>query len=195
MKLILSFLLITLVFTFSDTNAQKYDSTISTPLMKRQSKIFVARIQTQGGTQKGILYEADSSGIVILDSLYQRVRISLSEIKSLKIYRSNAVLYGAKIGFLIPTVPLTAIGLVFWISGNISLGGIDGLVFFISYPITGMIIGVGVGIILAIANSIIPIININLVKHPDKYHRQLKYIKLKTQEVLIKKYPKKVRLV
>jgi hypothetical protein len=96
MKTIFQFLIIILLFTFSEANAQKNDSTGTTLLMKRNSKIFIAEIETKIGIQKGILYEADSSGIVILDSMYQRVSITLQEMKSLKIYRSNAGLNGAK---------------------------------------------------------------------------------------------------
>jgi hypothetical protein len=191
MKSISQFLIIILVFTFSEANAQKKDSTGTTLLMKRNSKIFIAEIETKIGIQKGILYEADSSGIVILDSLYQRIIVPLKEMKSLKIYRSNAGLNGAKIGFLIPMIPSTALGIVFFISsGTITNGFTEGIL------LIGLAAGTVCGILFAIINSSIPHTTIrSSTDFPEKYYKKLRYFKLKTQKNLFKNYPRQVRLI
>jgi hypothetical protein len=191
MKTIFQFLIIILLFTFSEANAQKNDSTGTTLLMKRNSKIFIAEIETKIGIQKGILYEADSSGIVILDSMYQRVSITLQEMKSLKIYRSNAGLNGAKIGFLIPMIPSTALGIVFFISsGTITNGFTEGIL------LIGLAAGTVCGILFAIINSSIPHTTIrSSTDFPEKYYKKLRYFILKTQQSLIKNHPRQVRLI
>jgi hypothetical protein len=191
MKTIFQFLIIILLFTFSEANAQKNDSTGTTLLMKRNSKIFIAEIETKIGIQKGILYEADSSGIVILDSLYQRIIVPLKEMKSLKIYRSNAGLNGAKIGFLIPMIPSTALGIVFFISsGTITNGFTEGIL------LIGLAAGTVCGILFAIINSSIPHTTIrSSTDFPEKYYKKLRYFILKTQQSLIKNHPRQVRLV
>jgi hypothetical protein len=191
MKTIFQFLIIILLFTFSEANAQKNDSTGTTLLMKRNSKIFIAEIETKIGVQKGILYEADSSGIVILDSMYQRVSITLQEMKSLKIYRSNAGLNGAKIGFLIPMIPSTALGIVFFISsGTITNGFTEGIL------LIGLAAGTVCGILFAIINSSIPHTTIrSSTDFPEKYYKKLRYFILKTQQSLIKNHPRQVRLI
>jgi hypothetical protein len=191
MKAILQFSIIILLFTFSKTNAQETDSLGTKPLMKSRNQIYIAEIETSLGTQKGILYKADSSEIVLLDSLYQQVHIYLYNMRALKIYRLNAALYGAKVGFLIPSIPFTAIGiLIYTLSGSVSfpLGS--------AFLIAGLGGGIIYGILLAVINPLIPHTSIrNIEDFQEKYYRKLRYIKLKTQEVLIKKHPKKVRLV
>jgi hypothetical protein len=191
MKTSFQFLLFILLFTFSETQAQKSDSTGTTPIMKRKSQIFMAEIKTDAGTQKGILYEADSSGIVILDSMYQRVIVPLKEMKSLKIYRSNAGLNGAKIGFLIPMIPSTVLGIVFFISsGTITNGFTEGIL------LIGLAAGTVCGILFAIINSSIPHTTIrSSTDFPEKYYKKLRYFILKTQQSLIKNHPRQVRLV
>jgi hypothetical protein len=191
MKTIFQFLIIILLFTFSEANAQNNDSTGTTLLMKRNSKIFIAEIETKIGIQKGILYEADSSGIVILDSLYQRIIVPLKEMKSLKIYRSNAALHGAKVGFLIPAIPFTVIGvLIYTASGAASFPLAS------AFVISGLAGGVIYGIIFAIINPLIPHTTIrSSTDFPEKYYRKLRYFKSKTQKNLFKSNPKQVRLV
>ena len=190
MKISFYYLLFILIITFSETKAQKSDSTGTTLLMKRKSQIFIAEIKTDVGTQKGILYEADSSKIVILDSLYQRVSIPLTEMKSLKIYRLNAGLQGALIGFLIPMIPSTALGTVFFISsGTIANGFTAGIL------LIGLAAGAVGGILFAVINSSIPHTTIrNTEDFSDIYYERLRYFKLKTQQNLIQRHPNKTRL-
>jgi hypothetical protein len=191
MKIIFKFLIILLLFSFSEANAQKNDSTGTTLLMKRKSKIYIAEIETKIGIQKGILYEADSSGIVILDSMYQRISIPLQEMKSLKIYRSNAALYGAKVGFLISAIPFTALGALFFVSSGVLLNG-----FTEAFFLTGLAGGVIYGIIFAIINPLIPHTTIrNVADFPEKYYKKLRYFKPKTQKNLFRYHPKQVRLI
>lgn len=190
MKTTLHFLLFILIATFSETQAQKSDSTGTTPMMKRKSQIFIAEIKTDAGIQKGILYQIDSSGIVILDSLYQRVKVSLIAMKSLKIYRSNAGLYGALIGFIIPMIPSTALGTVFFISsGTIANGFTAGIL------LIGLAAGTVSAILFAVINSSIPHTTIsNTEEFSEIYYERLRYFKLKTQQSLIQRHPNRVIL-
>jgi hypothetical protein len=193
MKTILQFLIIILLFTFSKSNAQNTDSTGTTLLMKSRSQIYIAQIKTKLGTQEGILYEADSNGIVILDFLYQRVSINLSEIESLKVKNLRAGKRGFDAGFYpLVTLTLLIIGPQIIIYGLPASGSWAALGF-ATFTLIGVGSGLLIGGIFALLSSIIPKINIDLVKYPEKYHKQLKFIKIKTQEVLIEKYPKKVR--
>ena len=191
MKISFYFLLFIFILTFSEAHAQKSDSASTTLLMKRKSQIFMAEIETKLGIQKGILYEADSSGIVILDSLYQRVSISLNEMKSLKIYRSNAALLGAKIGFFIPFIPFNVLGIVFFVSSGTIANGFTAGLFFI-----GLAGGIICGISLAILNQLIPHTIIrNSTDFSETYQTKLRYFKLATQQNLIQRHPNKTRLV
>ena len=191
MKLLFSILLSFLILSFPETQAQRSDSTGTTLLMKRKSKVFIAEVETKLGIQKGILYEADSSRIVILDTLYQRFIIPINEMKSLKIYRSNSELYGAKIGFLIPSIPFTAIGILFFVSSGTITNG-----FTTAFLVSGLAGGVIFGLLLAIINPLIPHTNIkNTANFSEEYHKQLRYLKLKTQQNIIQRHPNKVRSI
>jgi hypothetical protein len=197
MKILFKFLFYILLLIHSGAVAQEMDkdSIGITPIMKSRSQIYLAEIETTFGTQKGILYEADSSGIVILNFLNQRINIHVSEIKSLKIKNLRA----GKRGFLTGFYPFIA-ATILLIGPQIAIYGFPaagtwGALGLASLTVLGIGSGLVIGGIFAILSSNIPTINLNLVKYPEKFHQQLKYIKLKTQEVLIKKHPKKVRLV
>ena len=193
MKNSIIFLFIIFIFSFVDTQAQKSDSLVKTPLMKSKSQIYIAQIKTKLGTQEGILYEADSNGIVILDFFYQRVSINLSEIETLKVKNLKAGKRGFDAGFYpFVTLTLLIIGPQIIIYGLPAAGSWAALGL-ATFTLIGVGSGLLIGGIFALLSSIIPKINIDLVKYPEKYHKQLKFLKIKTQEVLIKKYPKKVR--
>lgn len=195
MKTIFQFSIIILLFTFSKTNAQETDSSGTTLLMKSRSQIYIAQVKTKFGTQEGILYQADSSGIVILDFLYNRVNIDLSDIESLKIKNLRAGKRGFVAGFYpLLTITILLIGPQIAIYG-LPAAGTWGALGLATLTAVGIGSGLLIGGIFAILSSNIPTINLNLVKYPEKFHKQLKYIKLKTQQVLIKKHPKKVRLI
>jgi hypothetical protein len=186
MKTSFQFLLFLLIFTFSDANAQKSDSTGTTPIMKRKSQIFMAEIKTDAGTQKGILYEADSSGIVILDSLYQRVSIPLNSIKFIRVNRSNSEWYGFKIGVI---VGATYIGLITtWAVLTFSQVTVNaGMILALSGLVTIN------GLLFALLSKNVPNMYVDVVS-TDEYFKELKRLRAKSQRFLIEKYPNRVVL-
>jgi hypothetical protein len=195
MKTIFQFLVIILLFTFSEANGQKKDSLIIPPLMKSKSQIFIAEIKTNVGTQKGILYEADSNKIVILDSLFQRIDISVLDIKLLIVRRMNAARFGFKSGFYTFAIPSLILEVVWFAIGLAGSNAGFGAVLLVITPLAGLAFGLAFGGLMALASHYIPNKYINLERWEDEYLNQLKYIKAKTQKALIKKYPRKVRLV
>ena len=110
MKNLLRFLLILFLFSISEIQAQQSDSL---QLMKKKSKRFIATIETTDGLKKGLLYEVDSSQIIILDSLYHRIEIPISSINSLVIRRANNIWYGGKVGFWMAEIPALTISTTF----------------------------------------------------------------------------------
>jgi hypothetical protein len=192
MKTIFQFSIIIVLFTFFDVKAQQ-DSTAKLPLMKSNSQIFIAEIKTNRATKKGVLYEADSNKIVILDSLLRRVEIPISEVKLLIIKRSNAVKFGFKTGFFIPLVPTVVIEFILLASGAGS--SYWGPLLLVLNPLIGLGLGLIFGGILALASHYIPNTTVNLERWQDEYLNQLKYIKRKTQKVLTQKYSKQTRLI
>ena len=192
MKILKLLLLILFISQSSEIFAPKSDTTT---LMKRKSRIFIAEIETYSGTQNGILYEADSSEIVILNHLYQRIIIPLSEIKTLKIKSLKAGKRGFEAGFY-PFITLTTllVGIPI-ISSGLPAAGSWAALGLTTITVVGIGSGLLIGGILAVLSANTPAFNIDMFKYPEKYRKQLKYIKLKTQEVLIRKHPKKVRLI
>ena len=71
MKNIIILMLIILCFDVSDIVAQQSDTLQSVRFMKRKSKQFIVKIKTNEGNMKGLLYSADYTGIVLLDSNYR----------------------------------------------------------------------------------------------------------------------------
>jgi hypothetical protein len=195
MKNSITLLLILITFSFSEVNAQQKDSSERLPLMKSKSQIFIAEVKTNVGITKGILFEADSSGIVILDSLYKKIEISILDIKMLTIRRMNAAGFGFKSGFqtfAFPALFLEAVWVAIGLAGpNAGLGAI----LLIITPMAGLGFGLVFGGLMAIASHNIPNIKINTVKWENEYHRQLKYITRKTQKHFVSRFPNKVRLI
>ncbi len=186
MKTTLHFLLFILIATFSETQAQKSDSTGTTPMMKRKSQIFIAEIKTDAGIQKGILYQIDSSGIVILDSLYQRVSISLKSIKFIRINRSNSEWYGFKvgtivgaayIGFILTIVATTFSSLTFTFRAVLALSGFVGTT----------------GLLFALFSKNVPNMYVDMVSEGE-YFKKFNKLRSKSQRFLIEKYPNRVVL-
>jgi hypothetical protein len=192
MKTSFQFLLFLLLLTFSDAKAQKSDSTGTTPIMKRKSQIFMAEIKTDAGTQKGILYEADSSGIVILDSLYQQVSIPLKSIKFIRINRSNSGWHGFKVGII---VGAAYIGLVTVMVAsafpqtNMSSGSSSGLGILLPFSV----LTTANGLLFALLSKNVPNMYVDALS-PDEYFKKLKRLRAKSQRFLIEKYPNRVVL-
>lgn len=195
MKNSITFLLLTLLFSFSEANAQQKDSTARLPLMKSKSHIFIAEIKTNIGTQKGILYEANSDKIVILDSLFQRTEIPVSSVKLLIIKRMNAAGFGFKSGFYTFVIPALILEVVWVVAGAAAPNAGFGVFLLIITPLAGLAFSLAFGGLMALASRNIPNKYVNLERGEDEYLNQLKYIKTKTQKVLIQKYPKQVRLI
>jgi hypothetical protein len=195
MKNSITFLLFLIAFNFIELKAQQSDSTAREilPLMKSKSQIFIAEIETNFGTQIGILYEADSSGIVILDSLYKKIEISILDIKVLTIRRMNAAGFGFNTGFktfLIPTLILEVV----WLAAGAASAYLGGLLLFYT-AVAGLGFGLAFGGLMALASHNIPNIKINTEQWGNEYHRQLMYITRKTQKHFVSRFPKKVRLI
>jgi hypothetical protein len=193
MKNLITFLLFLMAFSFSNVKAQQSDSTARLPLMKSKSQIFIAEVKTNVGITKGILYKADSSGIVILDSLFKKIEISILDIKVLTIRRMNAAGFGFKSGlqtFLIPTLILEVV----WLAARAASAYLGGLLLFYT-AVAGLGFGLAFGGLMAITSYNIPNIKINTEQWGNEYHRQLKYITRKTQKYFVSRFPRKVRLV
>ncbi len=181
MKITLNFLLILFLFSCSEVTGQRVDSLSKTFLRKNGTKIFIAIIETETGTKKGILYDSDSSKVVILDSLYQQVGVSLASIKTIKIKRLNSGNAGFVPGFY---------------TGS-AIVGILGTLVFLAFPprivtfafismLTQVALGGGIllGFTFAIISSSIPTMFIN-VEHNNGYLKKLRFLKHRTLSYLI----------
>jgi hypothetical protein len=195
MKNSITFLLFLIAFNFTEVKAQQSDSTARQilPLMKSRSNIFIAEIETNFGTQMGILYEADSSGIVILNSLFKKIEISILDIKVLTIRRMNAAGFGFEAGFQTFVIP-TLILEIIWFAAGAAKAYLGGALLFYT-ALVGLGFGLVFGGLMALASHNIPNIKINTVQWGNEYHRQLKYITRKTQKYFVSRFPKKVRLI
>jgi hypothetical protein len=194
MKTIFQFSIIVLLLSFSEVNAQQSDSTAFIPITIKKSYIFLVEIKTDSSAKKGILYDADSSGIVILDSFYRKITIPLSKIKSLIVRRSNAGGYGFKKGLINGGIATGLVGTVY----ALGLSGLSG-----SFLVLNAVLGVGYfailggiafGFIFAIVSSSIPNLSFG-VKSQKDYYRYLKRIQRKTQIFLMNNNPVKLQLV
>jgi hypothetical protein len=163
--------------------------------MKGKSQIFMAEIKTSVGTKKGILYEADSNKIVILDSLFQRIEIPISTAKLLIVKRMNAAGFGFKSGFYTFVIPSLILEVVWVAAGAAAPGAGLAALLLIVTPLAGLGFGLVFGGLMALASHNIPNKYINLERWRDEYLNQLKYIKTKTQKVLTQKYSKQIRLI
>jgi hypothetical protein len=189
-SIILSFILC--FFALSEIQAQSSDTLQSIRIMKRQGKQFIAKISTAEGTAKGLLYSADSTGIVLLDSNDRRQFYVLQDIKSLEIRRANAFWYGLRTPFLLlegGTLGLvTPVVLYGALVGELSYTAIVLIIPLYLLPVA--VIG---SLAIGIASSVIPAIKMsNFTK--EKYHKQLRYIVNKTQDYLVKTHKKAPKL-
>ncbi len=180
MKNLTKLTILFLLCSFSEITAQAIDTTQSILLMKRQSKSFIATIETDAGFKKGLLYAADSSGITILDSLFQKQFYAVSSIKSLKIKRVNAFEYGFVAPFLVFNALPVVILITIIASGSGQLGwGILGLTE-IGVVTLSLLFGV-----IAAATSYVNLQHLAL----ENYYELLRRIKRTPQEYLLKHHP------
>jgi hypothetical protein len=194
MKTIFQFLIIILLFSLPEVNAQQSDSTAFIPITIKKSYIFLVEIKTDSSAKKGILYDADSSGIVILDSFYRKITVPLSKIKSIIVRRSNAGGYGFIKGFINGGIATGLVGTVY----ALGLSGLSG-----SFSVFNAVLGVGYfailsgiafGFIFAIVSSSIPNLSFGVMSQKD-YYRYLKRIQRKTQIFLMNNNRLKLQLV
>jgi hypothetical protein len=183
MKNTTTFLLIIFIFSFVNTQAQKNDSLVIPPLMKSKSQIFNAKIRTDLGTKTGILYDADEKTVTILDSLYQKVRIDVTSIKSIVLRRSNAPWFGFRTGFIIAETPVIALSLA--IASEVSGWGLLFLVYGSGYALF-----IGGSFLLL---SAIPSMSIH-IDTPQDYLEKLNSLHRHSQVYLIKKNAPKLRM-
>ncbi len=186
MKIILNFLLILFLLGFSEIQAQESDSL---QLMKKKSKRFIATIETTEGLKKGLLYDADSTQIVILDSLYHRIEIPISSINSLVIRRANNIWHGMKVGFWLAEIPALTLSTLLIIGGiaTSELGYVlPYALFFAIYAIPFALVS---GTILAIFSRLIPTVNIDAFNR-EQYFKHFRVIHQKSQKKLLVEFPK-----
>jgi hypothetical protein len=182
MKNSITILFICFIMSIGEINAQKIDSTAKMPIMKQKYQVFVAEIVTNEGTKKGIFYDADSSKVVILDSLYHSISIAISDIKTLIIRRSNALGFNFRVGFFSPFGFFSALSLLV-----ISDGLADyGLLF----------LGVGTGFslflgLVLLAGATSPNMKIQMEGNLNNYYRKLRSLKERSQvHLLFKSKPR-----
>jgi hypothetical protein len=195
MKTFKLLLLILFISQSFEINAQNTDTTkTNIRFLKRAGLRFIATIETDEGIKKGLLYAADSNGIVIVDSLYQKQYYHFSTIKSLIIKRKNSVEHGLATTFLF----IEGIGVG---AGSILLvaGVVAGEAAFI-LPYAALIalyiapFAVGSAVVIGLASAILPAIKISKFTQ-EKYLKKLRFIHRSTQQYLLKKHPKSKRLV
>jgi hypothetical protein len=186
MKNLLRFLLILFLFSCSEMQAQQSDSL---QLMKKKSKRFIATIETTDGLKKGLLYEVDSSQIVILDSLYHRIEIPISSINSLVIRRSNNIWHGMKVGFWMAEIPALIIGTGFLISVFITVNPGILLTIALVVPLFAIPFALVSGAILATFSGLIPTVNIDTFTK-EEYLKRFRVINQKSQRNLLVEFPR-----
>jgi hypothetical protein len=192
MKHSIFFLFVLCFLSLSETKAQSSDTLQRISLMKKKSKRFIAKITTNEGVKIGLLYAADSAGITLLDSNYDKHFYSIEELKTLQIKRVNPFGYAFNTMFHTGLFVGGAFTTIFLFSGFYSASaGSLGLFFAVAFPISVVVFGALVGVIIGAVNSEIPFINYKEFKS-DKYKKALRYIKLKTQEYLVKTHGKPV---
>jgi hypothetical protein len=180
MKNPITFLFFLIILSFSELKAQQLDSTAKMPVMQQKYLIFVAEVTTQLGLQKGIFYSADSSKIVILDSLYRSITIPITDIQSLILKRSNALGFNFRIGFF------ATMGFWSTITFLLSTGGY--------IKTAGAVLGVlGVGAVISVlfgavllAGATSPNMKIMMDKGVKDYYRKLRSLQERSQERLVR---------
>ncbi len=184
MKNSITFLLILITFSFTGVKAQQNDSTARLPLLKNKSQIFIAKIKTNLGTKKGILYDADEKTVTILDSANQKVSIDVTNIKSIVLRRSNAPWFGFRTGFGIAKIPVMALALAIAVS---DVPGYALLILIYGFPYAAFVGGV------FLLLSAIPSMSIH-IDTPQNYIEKLNPLHRHSQVYLLKKYAPKLRM-
>jgi hypothetical protein len=195
MKTFKLLLLILFIAQSFEINAQNTDTTqTSISFLKRAGLRFIAKIETDAGIRKGLLYAADSNGIVMLDSLYQKKYYPISTIKSLVIKRKNPFGHGLATTFLFIEGAGVGAGTLLLIGGIFA--GEAAYVLPYAAFIAAFIapFAVGSAVVIGLASAIIPAIKITKFT-PKEYARKFRFINRSTQEYLLKKHPKSKRLV
>ncbi|MEA5459796.1 hypothetical protein VB796_12135 [Arcicella sp. LKC2W] len=192
LKLLLLLLFIAQNFEIKAQNADTSQTNIR--LLKRAGLRFIVKIETNEGIRKGLLYAADSNGIVILDSLYKKQFYNISTIKSLVIKRKNSIEHGFASTFLFIEGIGVSAGTLLFIGGVFAGEAAYTLPYAIYIAAYIAPFAVGTAVVIALASAIIPAIKIAKLT-PEKYFRKLRFIKRSTQEYLLKKHPKSNRLV
>jgi hypothetical protein len=192
LKLLLLILFISQSLEIKAQNADTAQTTIR--FLKRAGLRFIVKIETDEGIRKGLLYAADSDGIVILDSLYEKQFYHISKIKSLVLKRKNSFEHGLATTFLFVEGAGVGAGTLLLIGGIFA-----GEAAFV-LPYAGIIalyfapFAIGSAVAIGLASALIPTVKIAKFT-PKEYLRKLRFINRSTQEYLLKKHPKSKRLV
>ncbi len=189
------FLLSFLIFQSLHIYAQIADTTQTTiRFLKRDSRRFIVKIKTDEGSKKGLLYAADSNGIVILDSVYEKRFYHISAIKSLEIKRKNNFGHGFASTFLFIEGAGVGAGSILLLVGIFSGEAAFALPYAALFAIYFAPLAVVSAVAIGLASAIIPTVKITKFT-PKEYLRKLRYIQHSTQEYLLKKHPKSKRLM
>jgi hypothetical protein len=195
MKTFIIIPLILCLFTFSEINAQSSDTLQNVRFMKSRSKQFIATIKIDQKIIKGLLYDSDTSGITILDTLFMKVFYPVSTIKTLEIRRANASWHGAKVAFLGTEGVGVGLGTVILMLGAFTA---DGVAYIAPYALIPVVfaapLAIGGAIIVAIINSSTPGVSI-LNFNKDSFKKKFDLISKRTQKHLIKKFPYSPRMI
>ena len=193
MKNIIILMLIILCFDVSDIVAQQSDTLQSVRFMKRKSKQFIVKIKTNEGNMKGLLYSADYTGIVLLDSNYREHFYAVSDIKYLEIRRVNAFWYGLKVPFLFLQGGSLALVTPIILYGAL-VGEASYSLIFLLIPLYVAPFAVIGSIAIATMSGIIPAIKIKSFNQ-EEYNKKYEFIAKRTQKYLIKKFPHQPRMI
>ncbi|PWK17019.1 hypothetical protein LV89_04573 [Arcicella aurantiaca] len=192
LKILLLILFFAQNFEINAQNADTAQTSIS--FLKRVGLRFIAKIETDAGIRKGLLYAADSNGIVMLDSLYQKQYYPISTIKSLVIKRKNSFEHGlAKTFLFIEGIGVSA-GTLLFIGGIFAGEAAYTLAYAVLIAAYIAPFAVGSAVVIGLASAIIPAIKITKFT-PKEYARKFRFINRSTQEYLLKKHPNSKRLV
>lgn len=189
------FLLSFLIFQSLHIYAQTADTTQTTiRFLKRDSRRFIVKINTDEGIKKGLLYAADSNGIVILDSVYEKSFYHISKIKSLEVRRKNNFGHGFASTFLFVEGAGVGAGALLLIGGFFAGEAAYTLPYALYIAIYFAPFAIGTAVAIGLASVIIPTVQIAKFT-PEKYLKKLRFINRSTQAYLLKKHPKSKRLV
>lgn len=191
-KLLLLILFISQSLEVKAQNADTAQTTIR--FLKRAGLRFIVKIETDEGIRKGLLYAADSNGIVILDSVYEKNFYHISKIKSLEVRRKNNFGNGFASTFLFVEGAGIGAGALLFIGGIFAGEAAYTLPYALYIAIYFAPFAVFSAVAIGLASVIIPTVKITEFT-PEKYLKKLRFINRSTQAYLLKKHPKSKRLV